>query len=53
MTKEMLIAELKRIQLDNDGDPESDHVRADELLIAYINDSEVADAYLSIYKWYA
>ena len=37
---------------DPDSDPEMDHVKADELLLEYINDSEVSELFNSIDKWY-
>lgn len=53
MTKEMLIEELKRIKTEDDNDEELNHLRADELLIAYINDAQVEDAFDSIFERYA
>ena len=50
MTKEELIAALKEC---NSKDKERDHTKADELLIAYINDKDVKAAYDAIGKWYA
>lgn len=35
------------------GDEEIDHMDADELLLAYINDKEVSETFDSIGKWYA
>lgn len=37
---------------DPDSDPEIDHATADELLLEYINDSEVSELFESIHKWY-
>ena len=51
MTKEKLIEELKQ-QLNN-GDQEDAHIAADNLLLQYINDKEIEDAYNMIDKWYA
>jgi hypothetical protein len=55
MTKEELIAELNKIYdgQDSNTDVEVDHMNADELLLKYINDDEVSDAFNAIYKWYA
>lgn len=35
------------------GDPEAAHSNADELLLSYINDPDIRDAYSKIKKWYA
>ena len=51
MTKEELIKELKQ-QLNN-GDQEDAHMAADNLLLQYINDKEIEDAYNMIDKWYS
>lgn len=62
MTKEELIAELKAISAKEDAgqgtdgrlyDQEDGHIEADNLLIAYINDPEVTDAFNEIGKWYS
>jgi hypothetical protein len=55
MTKEELIAELNKIYDGQDRytDVEVDHMNADELLLKYINDNDVTDAFNAIYKWYA
>ena len=58
MTKEELIKELRKI---NDKlnhlipryDEEDARIEADDLLIAYINDEEITEAYENIPKWYA
>lgn len=51
MKKEELIEKLKAQQVQ--GDTEIRHVNADDLLIEYINDQEIKNAYDAIYKWYA
>jgi len=51
MTKENLIKELKR--LSKNEDTHQDHIDADELLLKYIDDNEISDAYDEIAKWYA
>ncbi len=55
MTKTTLLKELKKLESDiNSGrDYESDHARADELLIQYINNKEIEIAYDKVGKWYA
>lgn len=51
MTKEELISSLKKLaELD---DTERAHSDADELLLKYINDADIENAYNNIEKWYA
>lgn len=52
MSKEELILKLKKLSKET-FDTESIHFEADELLLKYINDNEISDAYNSINKWYA
>lgn len=51
MTKEELIAALKKLQEDDDW--EDRHIAADALLLAYIGDDEVTAAYNAMSKWHA
>ena len=51
--KEALVNALKEVDRRSDGDFEGDHVDADDLLVGYINDQDVSDAYRKIGKWYA
>ena len=53
MTLDELKAGLTEIATRNGGDPESDHLQADSLLIDYINDPEVERLFDSINKWYS
>lgn len=64
MKIEELIEELLKIkdrqdfcfaerQAKKDGDPQDDHMEADELLLKYIGNEEVKEAFESIEKWYA
>ena len=57
MTKEELIEKLKAIEgkhkTERFYDSENGHVEADDLLIEYINDKEIADAFEEVSKWYA
>ena len=53
MTKDELIKCLKDIKNGKSRDVEDNHGRADDLLLAYIDDEEVTDVYESILKWYA
>lgn len=56
MTKPELIASLEAIKArgdDKGGAGEAEHVDADALLVEYIADAEIAEAYSAIGKWYA
>lgn len=49
--KELLLKELKKLQ--KEYDIESGHAEADNLLLEYIGDSDIEEAYNAIQKWYA
>lgn len=51
LTREVLLIRLRELQ--KMTDPEANHGYADELLLKYINDREITQAYDSIKKWYA
>ena len=51
MTKEELITKLTDRQ--GDTDPEIAHEAADRLLLDFIDDPKVTEAYLAITRWYA
>jgi hypothetical protein len=51
MTKDELIMNLA--QLWSSKDTEGAHIEADELLLKYINDQEITNAYNTLHKWYA
>lgn len=51
MSKEELIEKLKKLQ--DCGDPEIAHSEADELILAYLNDTEITEEFKKITKWYA
>ena len=51
MTKEQLIRALN--EECHSGDKEVDHSEADDLLLQYINDKDIEEAYDAIDKWYA
>lgn len=62
ITREELLEELNRIRRYQAGteispvkyrDEETDHVDADNLLLNYIADCEISEAFDDIYKWYA
>lgn len=60
MTKDELIQELIKIQNEKyilmgieTVDEESNHIKADELLLRYINDERVTQEFDKIKKWYA
>lgn len=50
--RDELLTGLRALQGD-EVDPEMGHVEADALLLDYIDDDEVAEAYNGISKWYA
>jgi hypothetical protein len=52
MTKATLIEHLLEISK-LDDDTEQEHMDADGLLLEFINDKKVTEAYNKIYKWYA
>jgi hypothetical protein len=51
MSKEELLKKLK--ELATGGDPEGAHADADRLLLDFINDPAVTEAFDAIDKWYA
>ncbi len=55
MKKEELLKELAKEETYNDGtmDIEKTHIKADELLLKFINDPEVTEVFNKICKWYA
>jgi len=56
MTKDELLTELRKLDAEVNPDwrdYEGDHINADKLLIEYINDPEIAEAYSNVGKWYA
>lgn len=56
MSKEDLIAALRAIKAKQDlkgGYIEQNHLDADSLLLAYINDPEVAEIFTDLERWYA
>jgi len=53
MTKDELLTQLRHLATMDEGDIETNHMEADDLLLKYINDAEITQAYEAIYKWYA
>ena len=53
MSRADLISQLVMMGAETDPDAEINHDRADGMLLDYINDQEITDAYDSIKKWYA
>ena len=51
--KEKLIKELKKLSKNVCGDFEYTHFKADELLIDYIKDKEIKEAFDNVGKWYS
>jgi hypothetical protein len=48
--REELLAELRAMR---GGDPESCHMAADRLLVQFVGDDEITEAYQAIGKWYS
>lgn len=53
MTKQELIDGLCRMAATSDQDHEMAHTNADRLLLEFINDSDVTEAFDAIDKWYS
>jgi len=55
MEKEQLLKELAKEETYGDGvvDTEKTHIKADKLLLEFINDSEITKAFNKIDKWYS
>lgn len=58
MTKDELLEALIKIEKENEksfgyNDCERNHFEADELLLKYIDDKRITDAFNDIEKWYA
>ena len=53
LTKAELLEKLRYLATQNDGDVESNHGNADDLLLRFIHDPEIEAAYDAITKWYA
>ena len=53
MTIEELIAGIKKINKEEDGDPETSHFEIDKLLLKFIGDPEIEKLYGKLPKWYA
>lgn len=53
MTKDELLQALVKIKEDYSHDEEVAHVRADELLLQYIDDERISQVFENIDKWYA
>lgn len=51
VTREDLIEELQALK--GAADPEAAHARADALLIMFIDDDEVKEAFKAVPRWYA
>lgn len=51
MNRQQLIERMKA--LTDGGDTETRHVAADALLLEYIGDDELTEAFNSLKKWYA
>lgn len=51
MTKAELLEKLKACR--ESDDPEFAHGEADDALVEFINDEEVAEAFYAVERWYA
>lgn len=51
MEKQELIEKLKKLRTTDDI--EASHSDADDLLLKYINDTDISNAYEEVPKWYA
>lgn len=51
MTKAELLASLRALH--GDRDTEAAHSLADDLLVEYIDDPEITEAFKAVEKWYA
>lgn len=51
MSRDELVARLKELQ--SCGDPEIAHGEADDVLLEFIGDPEVSNAFNAIDRWYA
>jgi hypothetical protein len=51
MTREELLLVLAGLA--DDEDPEHAHVQADMLLLSYIDDADITQAFMAIKRWYA
>lgn len=50
----LALQKIKELQLTSGNrDPEEDHIKADELLLEYINDELIIKSFKEIEKWYA
>ena len=48
-----LLNRLKELVAESQRNPETAHPKADELLVAFINDTRVTELFNAIEKWYA
>ncbi|KKN17516.1 hypothetical protein LCGC14_0965010 [marine sediment metagenome] len=52
MKQKEIIAELKELQRLSKHDPEVAHDEADKLILKYVNDGEITEAFNLIKRWY-
>jgi len=53
MDKDTLLKELDKLHCKKYEDFEEGHIKADELLIKYINDKDIEEAFENVGKWYS
>lgn len=51
--KQALLKKLAECRKDSEGDAKCAHKQADGLLLEYIGDGEIMQAFLKIKRWYA
>lgn len=44
---------MRLLALEGSSDPESAHAQADQLLVEFINDEEITEAFNALGRWYA
>lgn len=52
ISREGILRALQELKGDH-TDPEASHIEADELLLDYINDPEITEAFEGVAKWYS
>lgn len=48
-----LLKSLQELVEDPSGDTENDHMKADNLLLKFIDDAKITELFKAIKKWYA
>ena len=56
MERDELLATFREMAARREADlddPEVDHMKADEMLLAYIGDTEITEAFRALTRWYS